>query len=105
MRETMRGGMVIRRAMCAPVLASVVFAGVALSGTGCGPKPPEFASEREELAYLEALASPTPDQFRRRADLDVSASRAEVDAILGGSDRRDVVRDARAPLGRLDDRA
>jgi outer membrane protein assembly factor BamD (BamD/ComL family) len=39
---------------------------LALVCAGCGPKAPTFESEDQELAYLQALSNPTPEQWKRR---------------------------------------
>jgi hypothetical protein len=41
---------------------------LSLSLAGCESKSP-FADQAEELAYLQALGNPTPEQFKRRGEL------------------------------------
>lgn len=53
---------------------SLVFLVAASAGTcGCGPI---FSSDQEELAYLQRISNPTPQQFRRQQELEHKATGA-----------------------------
>lgn len=48
----------------------VMIAGVVLTAVaGCGEKPYQFADIHQEVRYLESVANPTPEQFRRKEAL------------------------------------
>jgi hypothetical protein len=56
---------------------------VAALAIGCGgEKPaeaPKWDDERQELRYLQTLANPTPEQFKRRDALKTKAFNEELD--------------------------
>lgn len=53
---------------------SLMFLVAASAGTcGCGPA---FSSDQEELAYLQRISNPTPQQFRRQQELEQTATEA-----------------------------